>query len=176
MSQEELADAAGLPSSEVVYQLEYAERSGLAWELSRLAAALHIDMHDLLSDKPIEKPVVLWCGDGGRMNEHKPCPLVDCDWSEVVEEWRYRSMSILRLTRITCGCGVSGPWCDTREDAWDAWDSMPRSTPPDTVTCCKCGRTVGFSDAICNDRRGGNDNLIELSLCTKCYFGKEEGE
>ncbi len=61
------------------------------------------------------------------MAEHKPCPLaVEGDGFEVGEEWcnYYRPDS--RIVRISCDCGVSGPWCEEESDAWDAWDSMPR--------------------------------------------------
>ena len=56
-----LAAAAGLPLSTVI-EIECGERDTKAWELSKLATALHVDMFDLLREKPIDRPVVLWCG------------------------------------------------------------------------------------------------------------------
>ncbi len=61
ISDAELAVAAGLPLSTVI-EIECGERDTKAWELSKLATALHVDMFDLLREKPIDKPVVLWCG------------------------------------------------------------------------------------------------------------------
>lgn len=72
------------------------------------------------------------------MNEHKPCPLAcpnegPLGESAVAAEWCYYSKTNVRFTRISCDCGVSGPWCEKEEDAWAAWDSMPRATPPDAT-------------------------------------------
>ncbi len=39
-----------------------------------------------------------------------------------------------------------------------------------TVKCCGCGRMVDSQHAYCADKRGRNDNLIELYLRETCYI------
>jgi Zn-dependent peptidase ImmA (M78 family)/transcriptional regulator with XRE-family HTH domain len=60
VTQQQLADAAGLEHIQTVSQIENGERAVKAWELARLAGVLHTSIGDLLKEEPLVAPVVLW--------------------------------------------------------------------------------------------------------------------
>jgi Zn-dependent peptidase ImmA (M78 family)/transcriptional regulator with XRE-family HTH domain len=61
LTQKALADLAGFPVHQIVSQIETGERDVKAWELSRLAKALHASVADLLSEEEMAAtPSLLW--------------------------------------------------------------------------------------------------------------------
>lgn len=59
MTQQELADKAGLPASQTVSYIEKGDREVKAAELARIAEALYLDITDLLVSLPAQ-PEILW--------------------------------------------------------------------------------------------------------------------
>ncbi len=61
MSQKLLAERMELPAHQIISQMETGAREIKAWELSKLAEILNVDLSELLAfDKPERKGVVLW--------------------------------------------------------------------------------------------------------------------
>ena len=61
LTQKTLADLAGFPVHQIISQIETGERDVKAWELARLAKALHVSVADLISEPEMAPgPAVLW--------------------------------------------------------------------------------------------------------------------
>ena len=61
LTQRALAERAGFQQHQTISQIEKGEREVKAWELARIAKALHVSVVDLLSETAMEpSPVVLW--------------------------------------------------------------------------------------------------------------------
>lgn len=61
LSQDELARTASLPHLQTVSEIENGKREVKAWELSKIADALHVNMLELMSDQPIKrKSKIFW--------------------------------------------------------------------------------------------------------------------
>ncbi len=59
-NQEQLAERAGFPHFQTISDIERGARDVKAWELARLAQALHLSVQDLLAPTLPESPLVLW--------------------------------------------------------------------------------------------------------------------
>ena len=61
MTQKTLADLVGFPVHQIISQIETGERDVKAWELARLAKALHVSVADLLAEADMALvPAVMW--------------------------------------------------------------------------------------------------------------------
>jgi hypothetical protein len=66
--------------------------------------------------------------EGMTMSSPKECPDFYCGCVEDEHEYEHAPDGI----RYACSCGVSGPWCESLQAAFDAWNSLPRASnvPP----------------------------------------------
>ena len=61
LTQQRLADEAGLPAPQVVSQIEKGEREVKAWELVNIARVLRMDIGELVrEEEPAARAPVLW--------------------------------------------------------------------------------------------------------------------
>lgn len=65
LTQRQLAEQAGLPTHQIVAQIEKGKREVKAWELARLAQVLCQSVNELLAPVPPPAPAVLWRDDPG---------------------------------------------------------------------------------------------------------------
>src|SRR5687767_1916750 len=61
LTQGDLAEKVGWNSHQTVLEVEAGRREVKAWELAKIAQALHVEMHALLEEQAApERPYVLW--------------------------------------------------------------------------------------------------------------------
>ena len=93
LRQADLAKVIGANSAETISQIEKGGREVKAWELSKIADALHVDFQDLLSSQPLQfGPSALWRKAGGPTRQETEAKL------------RLRSQRYYKVMELTDSC------------------------------------------------------------------------